>query len=150
MVRCKFVCISKEPGSGGVDLSLMAVHSGSPENEQFWALTPSGNITFYTANEAAASQFEAGGEYYVDFTLASGDAADDSPESLAALSDSILLSDVVRVTVNISAPALAPGPQDEKPAEFAARTGAPLVHLPTPTLRRPTPAEAVLQEVLQE
>lgn len=116
----------------------MAVHSGSPENEQFWALTPSGNITFYTANEAAAAQFEAGREYYVDFSPA--------PTALAVeLSDTIPLSEIVTVSVNISSPALDPGPQDEKPAEFAARTGAPLIHVPKPALD-PVLREPLLQE----
>lgn len=71
MVRCKFICTSKETlPSGSVTLSFIAVSSGSPENDSFFEATPSGTANFYTVNEQAAALFEAGSEYYVDFSLA--------------------------------------------------------------------------------
>lgn len=40
------------------------------ENNQFWDASPSGQIELGTVNPAAASYFELGGEYYIDFTKA--------------------------------------------------------------------------------
>jgi hypothetical protein len=71
MVRCKFACISKEvSGSGRADIALAAVYSGSLENEEFWAVTPAGNVIFFAVNEQAAVLFDVGSEYYADFSLA--------------------------------------------------------------------------------
>lgn len=39
----------------------------NPENDRFFAFTPSGEIRLGTVNEEAARQFELEGEYYVDF-----------------------------------------------------------------------------------
>ncbi|MDX1951481.1 MAG: hypothetical protein SFY81_04815 [Verrucomicrobiota bacterium] len=51
-------------------LDLNVVHDGSPENKEFFALTPSGSIKLGMVNAEAVKQFELGGEYYVDFTPA--------------------------------------------------------------------------------
>jgi len=51
-------------------IKLSPVTSGSDENKQFWAFTPCGSITLGMVNAEAASQFELGAEYYVDFTKA--------------------------------------------------------------------------------
>lgn len=70
-VRAKFLCtdITKgDDGSGPV--KLLPVTTGSAENETFYKYTPSGRIEMSTVNAAALSQFEAGKEYYVDFTPA--------------------------------------------------------------------------------
>lgn len=40
------------------------------ENTKFWQATPTGAISLGTINEAAATAFEVGAEYYVDFTPA--------------------------------------------------------------------------------
>lgn len=51
-------------------IKLSPVSGGSPENAEFYAATPCGQISLDTLNEAAGKQFELGGEYYVDFTPA--------------------------------------------------------------------------------
>lgn len=72
-VRAKFTCQSKEhdtsdPAHGTV--TLEAVHSGSPENEEFFNMTPSGQISLGILNPYAFDQFEPGKDYYVDFSPA--------------------------------------------------------------------------------
>jgi len=76
-VRAKFRCETVEtspniqpPDDALKVVKLRAVYSGSEENEKFFHLTPSGEISLATVNAAAAAQFEAGKEYYVDFTPA--------------------------------------------------------------------------------
>jgi hypothetical protein len=51
-------------------ITLIAVTSGSKENEEFYVNTPGGTITLNTVNVDAAKQFEQGAEYYIDFTRA--------------------------------------------------------------------------------
>lgn len=74
MVRAKFVVnTNKDNGSTdekykGSEINLSAVYSGSPENEEFFKMTPGGNITLVTVNPNAAEQFIVGKEVYVDFT----------------------------------------------------------------------------------
>lgn len=70
MVRAKFKCESKAQIVGGTNIKLVPVTTGSPENEQYFKWTPFGSIEIGTLNEAAASQFIPGKEYYVDFTPA--------------------------------------------------------------------------------
>lgn len=43
-----------------------------PENEAFYAATPSGEIELTTVSESAASAFTPGQAYYVDFTPTDG------------------------------------------------------------------------------
>lgn len=70
-VRAKFRCDYVEsPTSDGYKIVLRPVVSGSVENESFYRYTPWGEITLGTVNPGAASYFEAGKEYYVDFVLA--------------------------------------------------------------------------------
>ena len=76
MVRAKFTVVSKEElaatPTNMVNLTLRAVISqeeGS-ENATFWKYTPSGEITMRCVNEEASDQFQAGQEFYVDFTPA--------------------------------------------------------------------------------
>jgi len=74
-VRAKFKVISittsehwdkdKSPLS---TVCLYPVTANNPENEQFYAATPSGKIELGTLNASAAAAFQLGGEYYVDFT----------------------------------------------------------------------------------
>lgn len=73
MTRAKFTCIDKthstsDPSHG--EVSLRAVHAGSPENESFFNATPFGSISLGILNPDAFAQFEPGKDYYVDFTPA--------------------------------------------------------------------------------
>jgi hypothetical protein len=51
-------------------VKLSPVVSDSPENKEFFKWTPSGKIELGTVNAKAASAFDIGKEYYIDFTLA--------------------------------------------------------------------------------
>lgn len=75
MVRAKFKCVAKTPYHEGDEshkdgsrLKFEVVTSGSEENDNFFKWTPSGILDMGTVNEGAASQFEVGKEYYLDFT----------------------------------------------------------------------------------
>lgn len=68
-VRAKFKVISVTSLEGGVStVKLQPVTTGSDENKEFFKYTPSGSIEIGTVNAAAAAQFVAGAEMYVDFT----------------------------------------------------------------------------------
>lgn len=74
-VRAKFKVnsIDRQLSYEGKELQtikLSPVTTGSEENKQFYAYTPSGHIDLGTVNAEAAQQFELGKEYYVDFTPA--------------------------------------------------------------------------------
>jgi hypothetical protein len=72
-VRAKFKCFSKTPATDAPDcgsVSFQPVFTGSPENEEFFNLTPAGSISLATLNPVAFAKFEVGKEYYVDFTPA--------------------------------------------------------------------------------
>jgi hypothetical protein len=52
-------------------VKLSAVTNSDPtnqENVRFHQATPTGEVTMHVDNPAAAEQFEAGDEFYVDFT----------------------------------------------------------------------------------
>ncbi len=74
MVRAKFIVnVNKDNGSTdeqykGSEIQMSAVYSGSPENEEFFKMTPGGSIQLVTVNPKAAAQLIQGKEYYVDFT----------------------------------------------------------------------------------
>lgn len=52
-------------------LNFQAQYDSSiPEDQRFQLATPTGNITLQIDNPAALEQFEAGKNYYVDFTPA--------------------------------------------------------------------------------
>ena len=51
-------------------IKLTPVTSGSDENKAFYDATPGGSIDLQTLNPQAASYFELGKEYYLDFTKA--------------------------------------------------------------------------------
>jgi len=53
-----------------VDIHLMPVIGGSPENNRFYAMTPTGTIQLSTVNMVAANEFEVVKEYYIDFSPA--------------------------------------------------------------------------------
>jgi hypothetical protein len=72
-VRAKFrVHNIKDQGAGLAVIELHPVYSSDPqsENAKFFDATPWGSIQLGTVNAAAAEQFKAGGEFYVDFTPA--------------------------------------------------------------------------------
>lgn len=85
MVRAKFRCdrIEKQVGSrynevtkayDKIEVSsivMLPVTANSPENKEFYASTPSGQITLGIVNPEVAATFELGKEYFVDFTPAS-------------------------------------------------------------------------------
>lgn len=67
-VRAKMVCNLKEEAfEGTFNIGLIAVTSGSEENEQFFKYTPAGSVSLQTINESAANAFELNKEYYVTF-----------------------------------------------------------------------------------
>lgn len=70
-VRAKFKCDAVEDGQEGTkNIRLSAVVNGSPENQQFFRWTPSGQLSIGCVNPAANAQFEVGKEYYVDISRA--------------------------------------------------------------------------------
>lgn len=71
-VRAKFYVYSvTKITCGNVTVQLKPVINGSEENKSFWKYTPAGSIEMQmTAGIPAAEQFEAGQEFYVDFTPA--------------------------------------------------------------------------------
>jgi hypothetical protein len=76
-VRAKFKVTAKtqrehwDNQKGAIhEIELRPVSGGSPENDSFYASTPTGELKLQTVNHEAGQQFELGGEYYVDFTPA--------------------------------------------------------------------------------
>jgi hypothetical protein len=65
-VRAKF----RVDAVGDDSVTLSAVVGGSPENDRFFAATPSGQIQMNVTRPETARLFEPGREYYVDFTPA--------------------------------------------------------------------------------
>lgn len=59
-----------QQGEIGTEVELSAVYNGSEENKKYFKWTPNGKIVLGILNEEAASMFEPGKEYYVDFTPA--------------------------------------------------------------------------------
>ena len=67
-MRCKVCCSYKIAlGDGGFTLGFYAVYAGSEENDKYFKATPSARFDVQTVNEGAASKFEIGKNYYVDF-----------------------------------------------------------------------------------
>lgn len=71
MIRCKAQCyeVTKRTNSDGFvyDAKFNAVYGTSSENKEFFAATPTLNISVCTLR---ADNFTPGKEYYVDFTEA--------------------------------------------------------------------------------
>jgi len=69
MIKTKFnvASITYYGNAGGMQVILYPVMNNSPENEEFWKKTPSGEIELYIDNPDIKFEF---GEYYVDFTKA--------------------------------------------------------------------------------
>ena len=77
-VRAKFVCTKKEQGytEGAHTIEARPVYDTNPENARFFQATPGGELRLQVVNDAAASQFEEGKEFYVDFTPVEAASAD--------------------------------------------------------------------------
>lgn len=69
-VRAKFKVVEKAITETGEVIKMQPVVGGNPENDSFFKWTPYGEIRMGTINPDAASQFEVGKEYYIDFTKA--------------------------------------------------------------------------------
>ncbi|EPF0939421.1 hypothetical protein ACSQJH_002920 [Klebsiella michiganensis] len=71
-VRAKFQCnsINKSPDNSTAVVNMMAVTTGSAENETWSKYTPGGQLQMVISNPAAFEQFELGKEYFIDITLA--------------------------------------------------------------------------------
>lgn len=67
-VRAKFQCnsINKSPDNSTAVVHLIAVTTGSTENENLVEVYPSGQLQMVISNPAAAEQFEQGKEYFID------------------------------------------------------------------------------------
>lgn len=75
-MRAKFLVDSvTNHADGGNTVKMRPVCGNSEENKSFWKYTPSGNLEMYINAPNAASFFQPGAEYYIDFTvvLPSGD-----------------------------------------------------------------------------
>lgn len=70
VVRAKFWVDTITETRDGKTIHMQPVVDGSQENKSFWRWTPSGELTMNILNKDAASQFEAGKSYYIDFTPA--------------------------------------------------------------------------------
>ena len=67
-MRCKFSCRHIDYLTGTVHME--PVYSGSKENRDFFAATPSGKIELQIVSPTACCYFEVGRDYYVDFEKA--------------------------------------------------------------------------------
>jgi hypothetical protein len=69
MVRAKFKVYSVTDYGDQGKVVLEPVTHGSKENDEFYKWTPNGMIELNTVSKSAAEYFQAGKEYYVDFTI---------------------------------------------------------------------------------
>lgn len=68
-VRCKFFCHSVTQSVNGGQVVLFPVTRGE-ENREWASASPSGKIELTILNQLAVDEFEAGVEYFIDFTKA--------------------------------------------------------------------------------
>ncbi len=66
-VRAKFNVVSVIGNGQGSTVDLQAVYSGSPENDEFFKLTPSGHVTLSIVSPETAEVFEESKTMYVEF-----------------------------------------------------------------------------------
>lgn len=59
---------SNTPKPDSVEVTMQPVYGDSPENKEFFAATPSGQIQVLIKNDLASEQFKPGQTYYVTFT----------------------------------------------------------------------------------
>lgn len=69
-MRAKFRVESVTHDGHGRAVKMRATHSGSPEDNQFAAATPSGSLEMYISNPAAMDFLEPNKSYYLDFSPA--------------------------------------------------------------------------------
>lgn len=71
MVTAKFKTVSNEQNATvnpeGATVTMFPVVGGSPENDNFYKLTPGGNVMLSTINLSAAEQFVVGEEKFIVF-----------------------------------------------------------------------------------
>ena len=67
-ILCKFRVDSVTHQEGGSHVKMSAVTSGSPENDEFWEFTPSGNFEISVTNEAL-KEVKPGQEYFINVML---------------------------------------------------------------------------------
>jgi hypothetical protein len=108
-VRCKFRCDFNNFDADRADIpatvTLSAVVDPDPksENGKFFAMTPSGSLTLGVVSQDAASSFEPGKLYYVDFSAAPDlkepkapkDVVDPKPEKAEVVEPGPSVADVV-------------------------------------------------------
>lgn len=71
-MRAKFVVYEESRSDwGGVTYRLRPVRGQTPENEEFFRTTPTGEISVTVKPSETSARLELGVEYYVDFTKAS-------------------------------------------------------------------------------
>ena len=67
-MRAKFICyLESRTQYGTIQYKLQPVTSGSPENEEFFKTTPSGNIEVTLKPDETSARLELGSVYYIDF-----------------------------------------------------------------------------------
>ena len=70
-VRAKFNCTHITDYGTQVQVNMSAVYSSTGENKDFCEASPSGDLKIsITKNRPAATMFEVGKSYYLDFTEA--------------------------------------------------------------------------------
>lgn len=79
-------------------IGLQAVTSGSPENDEFFRYTPSGNLLLQTVNKAVAAQLEIGQECYLDITPIVPEASTPAAEESAAAETAVLPKEEVEAS----------------------------------------------------
>jgi len=67
-ILTKFEIREVQKAGGGNHITLRSVMSGSQENEQFFAETPTGGVDLQVVRDEVANQFVPGKECYVIFT----------------------------------------------------------------------------------
>lgn len=69
-MRAKFQVENVKHTTWGREVELYAVHSGSPEDNQFASATPAGKLTMTITAASALDFLQPGKKYYLDFTEA--------------------------------------------------------------------------------
>lgn len=69
-MRAKFRVYQENISLWSITYVLNPVIDGSKENEEFFATTPSGEITIVVKKDVTSARLETGKDYYIDFTEA--------------------------------------------------------------------------------
>ncbi|WP_417844814.1 hypothetical protein [Thalassospira sp.] len=71
-VRCKFRCTLVSQSLNGFAVHFDPVISGSPENDEFFKYTPTGELKIGPVRPDVAKGFSVGENYYLDISPAPG------------------------------------------------------------------------------